>query len=68
MIAPRVLIMAGGTAATLSALGLARELRTRSGQVICWAPQHGLRRRVVPAENIPIEWLGIAGPCAARGG
>src|SRR5258708_36301345 len=57
-----VLIMAGGTGGHVyPALALARELRTRSWQVIWLGTQRGLEARVVPAENIPIEWLGIGG-------
>jgi UDP-N-acetylglucosamine--N-acetylmuramyl-(pentapeptide) pyrophosphoryl-undecaprenol N-acetylglucosamine transferase len=62
MIAPVALIMAGGTGGHVyPALALARELRTRSWQVIWLGTQRGLEARVVPAENFPIEWLGIGG-------
>ncbi len=57
-----VLIMAGGTGGHVyPALALARELRTRSWQVIWLGTQRGLEARVVPAEHIPIEWLAIGG-------
>jgi UDP-N-acetylglucosamine--N-acetylmuramyl-(pentapeptide) pyrophosphoryl-undecaprenol N-acetylglucosamine transferase len=56
------LIMAGGTGGHVyPALALARELRTRSWQIVWLGTRRGLEARVVPAENIPIEWLGIAG-------
>jgi UDP-N-acetylglucosamine--N-acetylmuramyl-(pentapeptide) pyrophosphoryl-undecaprenol N-acetylglucosamine transferase len=56
------LIMAGGTGGHVyPALALARELRTRSWQIVWLGTRRGLEARVVPAENIPIEWLGIGG-------
>ena len=56
------LIMAGGTGGHVyPALALARELRTRSWQIVWLGTRRGLEARVVPAENIPVEWLGIAG-------
>jgi UDP-N-acetylglucosamine--N-acetylmuramyl-(pentapeptide) pyrophosphoryl-undecaprenol N-acetylglucosamine transferase len=59
---PVVLIMAGGTGGHVyPALALARELRTRSWQVIWLGTQRGLEARVVPAEQIPIEWLRLGG-------
>src|SRR5258705_225813 len=62
MIAPVALIMAGGTGGHVyPALALARELRTRSWQVIWLGTQRGLEARVVPAENFTIEWLSIGG-------
>ena len=62
MSAPVALIMAGGTGGHVyPALALARELRTRSWQIIWLGTRPGLEARVVPAENIPIEWLSIAG-------
>src|ERR1700704_2736083 len=62
MNAPVALIMAGGTGGHVyPALALARELRTRSWQVIWLGTQRGLEARVVPAEHIPIEWLSVGG-------
>ena len=56
------MIMAGGTGGHVyPALALARELRTRSWQIVWLGTRRGLEARVVPAENIPVEWLGIAG-------
>jgi len=62
MTTPVALIMAGGTGGHVyPALALARELRTRSWRVIWLGTQRGLEARVVPAEQIPIEWLGVGG-------
>ena len=62
MSAPVALIMAGGTGGHVyPALALARELRTRSWRIVWLGTQRGLEARVVPAENIPIEWLSVGG-------
>ena len=62
MSAPVALIMAGGTGGhVFPALALARELRTRSWQIVWLGTHRGLEARLVPAENIPIEWLSIGG-------
>ena len=62
MSAPVALIMAGGTGGHVyPALALARELRTRSWRIIWLGTRHGLEARVVPADNIPIEWLSVGG-------
>ena len=59
---PLALIMAGGTGGhVFPALALARELRSRSWQVVWLGTQRGLEARVVPAEHIPIEWLSVSG-------
>jgi len=59
---PVALIMAGGTGGhVFPALALARELRTRSWQVIWLGTHRGMEARLVPAENIPIEWLSVSG-------
>ena len=62
MSAPVALIMAGGTGGHVyPALALARELRTRSWQIVWLGTRRGLEARVVPAENLPIEWLSVGG-------
>lgn len=62
MSVPTILIMAGGTGGhVFPALALARALRARSWQVIWLGTRRGLEARVVPAEQIPIEWLSISG-------
>ena len=62
MSAPVAVIMAGGTGGhVFPALALARELRTRSWQVVWLGTRRGLEARVVPAEGIAIEWLSVSG-------
>lgn len=62
MSSPVALIMAGGTGGhVFPALALARELRTRSWQIVWLGTHRGLEARLVPAENIPIEWLSVSG-------
>lgn len=57
-----VLIMAGGTGGhVFPALALARELRARSWQVLWLGTRRGLEAQLVPAEQIPIEWLSVSG-------
>jgi len=57
-----ILIMAGGTGGhVFPALALARLLRARSYEVIWLGTRRGLEARVVPAEQIPIEWLSVGG-------
>src|ERR1700733_4638261 len=57
-----ILIMAGGTGGhVFPALALARLLRARSFEVIWLGTQRGLEARVVPAEQIQIEWLSVGG-------
>jgi UDP-N-acetylglucosamine--N-acetylmuramyl-(pentapeptide) pyrophosphoryl-undecaprenol N-acetylglucosamine transferase len=59
---PLALIMAGGTGGhVFPALALARELRARSWQVVWLGTRRGLEARVVPADQIPIEWLSVSG-------
>jgi len=59
---PVAMIMAGGTGGHVyPALALARELRRRSWRVVWLGTQRGLEARVVPLEQIPIEWLSISG-------
>ena len=63
MSAPKlILIMAGGTGGhVFPALALARLLRSASHEVVWLGTQRGLEARVVPAENIAIEWLSMSG-------
>jgi UDP-N-acetylglucosamine--N-acetylmuramyl-(pentapeptide) pyrophosphoryl-undecaprenol N-acetylglucosamine transferase len=62
MSARPVLIMAGGTGGHVyPALALARLLRRRSQPVVWLGTRKGLEARVVPAEQIPIEWLTVGG-------
>ncbi|MGC1457840.1 MAG: undecaprenyldiphospho-muramoylpentapeptide beta-N-acetylglucosaminyltransferase [Steroidobacteraceae bacterium] len=57
-----VLIMAGGTGGHVyPALALARLLRRRSQPVLWLGTRKGLEARVIPAEQIPIEWLSVGG-------
>jgi len=57
-----ILIMAGGTGGhVFPALALARLLRAASHEVIWLGTRRGLEARVVPAENIEIEWLAMSG-------
>jgi UDP-N-acetylglucosamine--N-acetylmuramyl-(pentapeptide) pyrophosphoryl-undecaprenol N-acetylglucosamine transferase len=54
--------MAGGTGGhVFPALALARVLRASSYEVIWLGTRRGLEARVVPAEQIPIEWLSVGG-------
>jgi UDP-N-acetylglucosamine--N-acetylmuramyl-(pentapeptide) pyrophosphoryl-undecaprenol N-acetylglucosamine transferase len=56
------LIMAGGTGGhVFPALALARELRARSWQVVWLGTRRGMEARLVPAEQIPLEWLTVSG-------
>jgi UDP-N-acetylglucosamine--N-acetylmuramyl-(pentapeptide) pyrophosphoryl-undecaprenol N-acetylglucosamine transferase len=60
--APLALIMAGGTGGhVFPALALARELRARSWQVVWLGTRRGLEARLVPTEQIAVEWLSVSG-------
>ena len=57
-----VLIMAGGTGGhVFPALALARLLRSRSYEVVWLGTRRGLEARIVPQNNLPIEWLSVGG-------
>ncbi|HKT74574.1 MAG TPA: undecaprenyldiphospho-muramoylpentapeptide beta-N-acetylglucosaminyltransferase [Steroidobacteraceae bacterium] len=57
-----IMIMAGGTGGhVFPALALARLLRARSFDIVWLGTRRGLEARVVPADNIPIEWLSVGG-------
>jgi UDP-N-acetylglucosamine--N-acetylmuramyl-(pentapeptide) pyrophosphoryl-undecaprenol N-acetylglucosamine transferase len=59
---PLALIMAGGTGGhVFPALALARELHARSWRVVWLGTRRGLEARLVPAENIELEWLSVSG-------
>jgi UDP-N-acetylglucosamine--N-acetylmuramyl-(pentapeptide) pyrophosphoryl-undecaprenol N-acetylglucosamine transferase len=59
---PLALIMAGGTGGhVFPALALARELHARSWQVVWLGTRRGLEARLVPAQNIELEWLSVSG-------
>jgi len=54
--------MAGGTGGHVyPALALARLLRRRAQPVVWLGTRRGLEARVIPAEQIPIEWLSVGG-------
>jgi UDP-N-acetylglucosamine--N-acetylmuramyl-(pentapeptide) pyrophosphoryl-undecaprenol N-acetylglucosamine transferase len=62
MSTPPVLIMAGGTGGhVFPALALARALREHSYDVVWLGTRRGIEARVVPAAQIPIEWIDIGG-------
>ncbi|WP_026602977.1 undecaprenyldiphospho-muramoylpentapeptide beta-N-acetylglucosaminyltransferase [Methylomonas sp. 11b] len=58
----RIVIMAGGTGGhVFPALAVAQEMRERGWQVSWLGTEKGLESRVVPANNIDIDWLAVAG-------
>jgi len=57
-----ILIMAGGTGGhVFPALALAHLLRAASHEVVWLGTRAGLEARVIPKENIAIEWLSMSG-------
>lgn len=60
--AQRIVIMAGGTGGhVFPALAVAQNLQQRGWHVSWLGTQAGLESRVIPAENIEIDWLSVAG-------
>jgi len=58
----RIVIMAGGTGGhVFPALAVAEEMRARGWQVSWLGTEKGLEAKVVPANNIDIDWLAVAG-------
>ncbi|MEI8572562.1 undecaprenyldiphospho-muramoylpentapeptide beta-N-acetylglucosaminyltransferase [Methylomonas sp. LW13] len=58
----RIVIMAGGTGGhVFPALAVAQEMRARGWQVSWLGTEKGLESWVVPANNIDIDWLAVAG-------
>jgi UDP-N-acetylglucosamine--N-acetylmuramyl-(pentapeptide) pyrophosphoryl-undecaprenol N-acetylglucosamine transferase len=57
-----VLIMAGGTGGhVFPALAAARVLRERGFEPVWLGTRHGLEARLVPLQQIPIEWIAMSG-------
>jgi UDP-N-acetylglucosamine--N-acetylmuramyl-(pentapeptide) pyrophosphoryl-undecaprenol N-acetylglucosamine transferase len=57
-----VLIMAGGTGGhVFPALAAARVLRERGFEPVWLGTQRGLEAKLVPPQQIPIEWISVAG-------
>ena len=60
--AHRIMILAGGTGGhVFPALAVAKALRARGHEVFWMGTQKGLEGRVVPENDIPIEWLSVTG-------
>lgn len=57
-----VMIMAGGTGGhVFPALALAMMLRESACEVVWLGTRRGIEARLVPAADIPVEWIGIGG-------
>lgn len=57
-----VLIMAGGTGGhVFPALAVARVLRSQRHEIVWLGTRRGIEARLVPAEDIPIEWVEVEG-------
>ncbi|HEY4369696.1 MAG TPA: undecaprenyldiphospho-muramoylpentapeptide beta-N-acetylglucosaminyltransferase [Steroidobacteraceae bacterium] len=62
MTARVVLIMAGGTGGhVFPALAAARVLRERGFEPVWLGTQRGLEAKLVPPQQIPIEWISVSG-------
>jgi UDP-N-acetylglucosamine--N-acetylmuramyl-(pentapeptide) pyrophosphoryl-undecaprenol N-acetylglucosamine transferase len=58
----RIVIMAGGTGGhVFPALAVAEEMRSRGWQVSWLGTQNGLEAKVVPAQQIDMDWLSVTG-------
>lgn len=57
-----VMIMAGGTGGHVyPALAVARGLAAMGRDVVWLGTRHGLEGRVIPQQQIPIEWISVSG-------
>jgi UDP-N-acetylglucosamine--N-acetylmuramyl-(pentapeptide) pyrophosphoryl-undecaprenol N-acetylglucosamine transferase len=62
MSARPILVMAGGTGGHVyPALAVARALQQQSHEVVWLGTHRGLESRVVPANNIAMEWISVSG-------
>ena len=62
LVARTVLIMAGGTGGhVFPALAAARVLRERGFEPVWLGTQRGLEAKLVPPQQIPIEWISVGG-------
>lgn len=60
--AQRIVVMAGGTGGhVFPALAVAKNLQQRGWDVSWLGTQAGLESKVIPAQNIEIDWLSVAG-------
>ncbi|MFQ5981936.1 MAG: glycosyltransferase, partial [Woeseiaceae bacterium] len=57
-----ILVMAGGTGGHVyPALAVAKALQQQSREVVWLGTHRGLESKVVPANNIDMEWISVAG-------